>query len=353
MVKITELRAVAVVVAVALVPLAAPGSSFGAEQERAPVAETAHFTFYSHLATNLNDALIAAALGRRFERIARLNAGPDPECLEALPPAERAGWEQAVDFYAEIVAPSGNFGDEQGLLRNELARLDYREVSPEDQRFLDIAGGFLAAARPAYEACRWAEQDAANRRWIDGLTALLSEHEEAVARRLEELYGTPFHGLPLPVDVVGAAPQKGASSITLEPGGHILISSLHEPYQGLGALEIVFHEASHTVVAGWRDDPLPRALADAAETLDVARPDGLWHAVLFYTTGEAVRRILEEAGEPGYTPYLYQGLFERAWPEYQGPIESTWPAYLDGERTLSQAATELLRALSPAEGEPR
>lgn len=350
--KTLKLRTVAVVVAVALLPPAAPGSSFGAARERAPVAETAHFTFYSHLATNLNDALIAAALGRRFERVARLRSGPEAECFAALPAAEQAGWEGAVDFYAEIVAPSGNFGGEQGLLRSELGRLAYREVSPEDRRFLDVAGGFLAAARPAYEACRWAEQDAANRRWIDGLTALLADHEEAVARRLEDLYETPFHGLPLPVDVVGAAPPTGASTIILEPGGHIIVSSLDEPNQGLGALEIVFHEASHTVVAGWRNDPLPRALAAAAEALDVPRPDGLWHALLFYTTGEAVRRILEKAGEPGYTPYLYQGLFERAWPEYQDAIESTWPAYLDGDRTLSQAATDLLRALSSAEEAP-
>lgn len=34
---------------------------------------------------------------------------------------------------------------------------------------------------------------------------------------------------------------------------------------------------------------------------------------------------------------------------FREAVLSTWPAYLDGERTLNQAATDLVRALGAAE----
>ena len=38
----------------------------------------------------------------------------------------------------------------------------------------------------------------------------------------------------------------------------------------------------------------------------------------------------------------------QAFPER---LESAWPAYLDGERTLTEAAVDLIRALGDAEGD--
>jgi hypothetical protein len=332
----------------------APGAAL---QERAAVATTPHFAFYSDLATNLNDALIAAGDARRRGRAELFHSGDgeaagaasiaaaEQQCFDALPAAERAGWERAVDYYAEIVAPSGNFGNEQLLLRSELAGLPGQASDAEDRRFVEIAGGFRTAASPAYEACRWAAQDGENRRWIDELLLRLAAHEETIASRLEHLYQTSWHGLPLTVDVVSTALPTGASSIIIGPaGGHILVSSLDDGNQGTAALEVVFHEGSHTIMR--RSDPVQQALDEAAEALEVQAPRDLWHVVLFYTTGETVRRVLDESGELGYAPYLYQGLFERAWPQLQRPIESTWPAYLNGERTLQEASRDLLRAIA-------
>ena len=325
--------------------LFAPSTSLGQVPERATVAATPHFA-YSDLATNLNDALIASGAARPRQTPELFHAGAEVDCFDNLPVAERAAWDRAVDYYAEIVSPAGNFGREQMLLRHQLASLEGDRQNAEDRRFLQIAGGFRSTAAPAYEACRWAAQDTENRRWIDEVIGRLAAHEETIAGRLEQLYQTPWYGLPLPVDVVPAALRTGASSIILAPaGGHILVSSLDEGNQAAAALEIVFHEASHTVAAGWRGDPHPGALEEAAEALGVPLPRDLWHVVLFYTTGETVRRVLQEAGESEYTPYLYGGLFERAWPEYQEPIERVWPAYLNGDRTLLEATTELLQAL--------
>ena len=329
--------------------LFAPGASFGQARERTAVATTPHFAFYSDFATNLNDALIAAGLARKRGEPELFHSGADVACFRDLPPSARAAWERAVDYYAEIISP-GRFGDrQQYLVRMHLAGFD--EESRDDpgaRQFIDIADAFQAAATPAYEACRWSAQDAANRRWIEELNPRLAAHEQRIAQRLEELYQKPWNGLLIPIDVVETVDWSGANTMIRSPaGGYIVISIL---YQGPAALEGVFHEASHLLMD--RGDPLPKALADAARAANRPLPRDLWHVVLFYTTGEAVRRILAQAGEPEYTPMVVE-IFDRSkeWGRYRQAIESTWPAYLDGKRTLPEAAADLLQAI-PEEEKP-
>ena len=61
-------------------------------------------------------------------------------------------------------------------------------------------------------------------------------------------------------------------------------------------------------------------------------------------TGEAVRRVLARAGERSYTPYLYANkLFND---RFRDAASRTWPAYMDGTRTLTEAARDLIRTLS-------
>ena len=109
-------------------------------------------------------------------------------------------------------------------------------------------------------------------------------------------------------------------------------------------------EASHLLMG--RRDPLRLALADAARALDLPLPRDLWHVVMFYTTGEAVRRFLDDVGEPGYSPLVY-AIFDRGtWVRYRDAIESSWSAYMDGERTVSEAAADLIQAnAQPGESE--
>jgi hypothetical protein len=98
-----------------------------------------------------------------------------------------------------------------------------------------------------------------------------------------------------------------------------------------------------------RGDPLMQALADAAAAAGVTSTGDLWHVALFHTTGETVRRVLAEAGEPDYTPML-NGIFERgAWLRYREAVESVWPAFLDGKRTLPEAAAALVEAYAESD----
>jgi hypothetical protein len=324
--------------------LSAPSESLGQAHERTPRATTPHFAFYSDFATNLNDALIAAGVARNDGEPELFQSGAEESCLAELPPSARAAWNRAVDYYAEIISPADWKDRQQYLVRVHLAGFDEQLKGAGARQFVEIARSFRAAATRAYEACRWATQDAENRRWIEELNSQLAAHEQRIAHRLEDLYQKPWDGLPIPVDVVETVNWSGATSLPRDPaGGHLLISN---SYQGPAALEIVFHEASHLLMG--RGDPVPHALDEAAGARDLPLPGDLWHVVLFYTTGESVRRILDNAGESEYTPMVY-AIFDRSsWGRYRDAIESTWPAYMDGKRTLSEAAADLIDAV----GEP-
>jgi len=316
---------------------------------RAALETTPHFAFYSDFATNLNDALIAAGLARKKGKAELFHDGnAEAACFDKLPATVKAGWEGALGYYAEIISPADWTDSRQHLVRVGLAGFDEELKDPADRQYVDLVAGLRAAAAPAYAACRWAAQDEKNRAWIRSLKSRLAQDEQRIATRLESLYRKGWGGLPIPVDVVETVSWSGANSILRYPaGGHLLISTA---YEGPSALEVVFHEASHLLMD--RKDPMMAALERAAQDAGVRLPGDLWHVVLFYTTGEAVRQILAAGGEKDYQPMLY-GIFGRGgWVEYRQALESRWQPYLEGKRSLEKSADALMRAIKASTPAP-
>ena len=305
---------------------------------------TPHFAFYSDFATNVHHALVAAGRARRAGNAELFRSGPEKACFDALPAAERAGWTHAVDYYAEIISPLQQTDRLAVVARLVLAGVirpdEMRNTS--ERRLIEVVAAFRDAATPTYRACGWAAHDTANRRWINHVAALLAVHEKSIGERLPELFHARWAGLPFRVDVVDMGDPLGAHSVTVNPPSlHVLVSSSVATAQGPAALETVFHEASH-FLTGF-NTPLPEALASAVRGRPNAFGD-LTHAVHFFMTGEVVRRALADGGEPTYVPYLYAlNLFSDRFRE---AVKSTWPPYMEGRRTMTEAATDLISALS-------
>jgi hypothetical protein len=318
----------------------------GQAAPRPAVLTTARFAFFSDFETNLNDALTAAGLARKKSGQELFRAGAEAACFGALPPSRRAAWNAAVDYYAQIVSPVSFAAREQFSTRMQLAGFGENPADAADAELVATSRSFRSVAGPAYRACRWDAQDVQNRQWIAELQPRLAAHEEALAARLEALYQKGWKTLPILVDVVETVDWSGANTGWSDAGqGHVLISST---VHGAAAFETVFHEASHVLMD--RRDPVRRALDEAAQAAGVRLPGDLWHVVLFYTTGEVVRRGLAERGEPGYTPMLYE-IYERGtWAEYRAVLEQHWGPCVDGKRSLAEAAASLVSALpTPAE----
>jgi len=314
----------------------------GGQMLREPVLVTPHFTLYSDLQFNLHDALVAAGTARRAGAAERFGAEPEAACFEGLPAAQRAAWNRAVDYYAEVIATGIAFDRAQTLPRLELLWRTDDWAQGDERTFIAIARSFRSAAAPAYERCRWAAQDARNRQWIEVLRPMLAMHEDAISGKLKELYDNDWQALPIPIDVVETVSRTGGDSIfTNPPPGHVWVSSTRDAYQTpAAALEVVFHEASH-LLTGNRS-PLTTALDSAGRAAEQPLPRDLWHAVLFYVTGETVRRTLTGGDSSEHTPLIYA---LNIFGDVRDPIAAAWSPYLDGERSLPEAATDLVERL--------
>jgi hypothetical protein len=318
-----------------------PCSIAAQSQTRAATATTRYFVFYNDLATNLNDALMAAGLARRDKKAERFRGGEAGACFEKLAPSVRAGWDEAVDYYSKIISPGEFTGRQQYLVRVHLAGHPLNPKDASARQFVELAAAFRGAAQPAYEACGWPAQQARNQAWIEAIVARLAKSEQPIGARLEQLYQKKI-AAPVHVDVVETVSWAGANSIFPDEGSHVLVSSSSN--EGPVALESVFHEASHGFM--FPGDPLRAALDNASKAAALTGLNDLWHVVLFYTTGEAVRRELEQSGVAGYRPMLYE-IFDRGtWTRYRSAVETVWPAYVNGKRPLPESATSLITALA-------
>lgn len=296
-----------------------------------PLVETERFVLYSRFEFNLFD---------RLRRWASTDDRDGEACVAALSPTDQRGWRDAVERFEAFGGRDGR----RAALRARFAMVDPdldadAELGPVPSWF----GESMRAAFPAYRSCWWPDDDRRNREWIEAVAPLLRRAEGEVARRIAAVHGVEWSPGKIPIDVVPDVNFGGGNTV-VDPH-HILLNSVRPGYQGFGGLEMVFHEASHTIVSP-RSRGSIDALRRAAEAEGVELPRELWHAVLFFTAGAVTRDVVRELwGEP-YEPYMYsQGLFERAWPEWRAPLEASWLPYVRGAISLESAAGSLVRAV--------
>jgi hypothetical protein len=318
----------------ACVVTAAAAPDPGSRDDSQPVARTARFDLYSRFTFNLHDRL-------RQWGVSDDRSGQS--CIANLPAEGRKGWDRAVTAFHAL-------RPEAAPPRLDL-RLRYELLRPGDSSFDEGLGAVpawyraaLADAAPAYRSCWWRNDDRRNREWIETLAARLARAEDGLARRIEAAHHVSLPAERIPVDVVPTVDFGGAGTV-VHPH-HILISSTQPGYEGFGGLETLFHEASHTVVNPGSDGSIA-TLRKAAEKQGVELPRDLWHAVLFFTAGEAAKKTVREVWQEPYRPYLYtSGLFERSWPTWREPLEQIWQPYLDGSSSLDDAAEKLVKAVT-------
>jgi hypothetical protein len=286
------------------------------------VAPLTHFAFHSNLWLDLHYFLRASARG-----------APVPTGLSA---EEARQWEAGVAFYKRYA--------DRDLLRDDgMVEIKTALRAAEGKFTLDgvvvDAGvkGTLERLMPIYKE-HWAgEHDRGNRTWIAEVQLLLERHEAALVQAFARTYESTWPGEPIPVDVSVTAGPNGA--YTTGPPTHVTISSSDEGLQGFAALEMLFHESSHSALS-----ELFTRVRQAAEAQQVAVPPQLWHAVLFYTAGELTRRELESQGV-AYREYADQRLYTNlCGTGCRERIVEHWAPRLDGRRSVADALAALVAA---------
>jgi len=238
-------------------------------------------------------------------------------------------WQMAVDYYRKEVAPRDLLSDDMAEISNALSIADPNQpIAGLDPRLTQV----LNQAALEYRERWWPDHDRINKQWIEAVKPLLSQHGAALKAGLERVYQTTWQADPVRTDVATWASESGAYT-TLGPT-HITISSTDPSYQGDAAPEMLFHEASHALIAKVRGE-LDRELK-ARQRLFQRR--NFWHAVLFYTAGELTRRELTD-----YTPYaIANKVYDRGWAGALPVLEKDWRPYLDGKIDLASAVQRLV-----------
>ena len=250
---------------------------------------------------------------------------------DPAPAAVAPEWTAALDYYRKKFIkgsqPSGEIVELHDRL-SDLESVASLKGSNLDPELIAI----LEAAAPVYRARWWAAHDQGNRAWIRAVSPMLSKYSPDLKKDLVKAYATAWPSMPIRVDVSEYADWAGAYT-TIDPS-HITISSAAKSNQGDAALEMLFHEASHTIIQKVRDT----MGAEAQTQNKLYRNRDLWHIILFYTTGEIVREHLK-----GYVPYAFKNnLYDGRWQGVPEILEKDWKPYLDGKVDMTTAIRRLI-----------
>lgn len=302
------------------------------QQDDLLLARSARFAFHSDFRMNLHDYLYFVS-----RRDTTRGVGVVDRCERPVSAADGRQWLRSVQLYTDSLSRLGGFDRPMIDIRYALSGVPGHGMTTPP--WVDRA---LEAAEAVYRSCAWDGQVERNRAWANDVAPLVSRFEERIVPRLEELYRAKWEDDPIRVDLVTYVSPQGANTV-VNPS-HIMISTFDADLKGYSGLEIVFHESSHVLI-GPRSGPIAEALNAAASELGTTPPRDLWHVVLFYTTGMAVRDVLRAEAGIDYQPYLYStGLFDRAWPELKEAVEAHWTPYVEGRRGYEEAARALVAA---------
>jgi hypothetical protein len=358
------------IVAVALTPRVQAQINEGASYGPLPV-----FEFHSGFWVNLHHTLYQEAKFRTSQNSSAPSGGDrDKTASKSRPsfrtpnskipftPAEQRAWDEALNYYAtNYIDKDLLFTTELILIKNQLGDFDgCDELSGRKKKTCDAGlpanlTRVLEGAAVVYRAHDWPTHDLANRRWVLRVAPLVREQGVGLSQRLADIYQTKWPKYKIRVDVCAYANRSGAYT-TLDPL-RVTISSTDARNQGEEALEVVFHEASHGIA-----DTVQQAILRECRQREKPIPRDLWHALIFYTTGEVIRPIVAAADSDGtaetsasapgvrpirgYTPYaVREGIYQRGWEDYLKLLTQFWQPYLDGKSTFDDAIARMVSAL--------
>ena len=332
----------------ALVALVAPSpgaSSPDVREVQASPSGTAAaglaFDFHSGFWINLHHFLYEQA--EAASQAVRKHAPPPevPASDVELKPEQRSAFDLAIAYYREHVVTRDLLRDD-GLVEANDRLSDLEDATELRGKGLpDELAAALEGAAPAYRAGWWPKHDRVNRFWIAVAGSLVADLAAPMSRDVAAAFRAEWVKLPDRVDVVEYANWSGAYTTMGSQGRiHTTVASTVSGTQGFGALELLFHEASHSLVFP-RSGRVAEAIAKAAADRHREVPPALWHSLLFYTAGELSRRHLAERGvayKPwGFDAHLYQGDWE--------PLSRHWQAYLEGKLGFEEAIARVVDEL--------
>lgn len=274
------------------------------------------------------------------------NLATHPERLSAFRQAHTLSAQEASTLQQAVTFYHANYAERDLLFDKDLAAIKRALSAAADDRRdpqgLALApplAAHLRAVAPLYATYAWPAQDAANRAWIRAAAALDVRYGAAVQAGIEKGLAAGFPRTPVRVDLVAETGTRQGAYTDLQA----VMPSGRPGYQGLAALEMLYHETSHVQTT----EPLEAKIGTRLKA--AGRPDDseLWHVLQFYTVGRAVTLALRRDGI-AYRPYADSvGLFKGHWAPFVPLIAADWQPWLDGKTGEDEAIAHMVAHLPP------
>lgn len=256
----------------------------------------------------------------------------EAEGLKTLSDAERRAWREAVSVYANGLSRRDTVFDRQLYDVTNAVR---RASADREARHLQIDVAVAAAldrAAPIYRKAWWPGHREANRKWLQSMQDPLRKYGPQLLAYVTRVYQEPWMDGGFPVNISGWSNWAGAYSTY---DSLLVISTLNSGNQGLHGFEIMFHEAMHQ----W-DEEIDARLLTIARSNKLKFNDLLSHAMIFYTTGEAMKTVV-----PSHISYAeIAGIWKGRMGAFKPALDAHWKSYLDGKTTLDEALLGLLKS---------
>jgi hypothetical protein len=255
----------------------------------------------------------------------------EAEGLKMLSAAERQTWRDAVAVYASGLSKLEAVFDRALYdVTNAVRRASSDRAAATLQIDVAVAGA-LDRAAPLYRKAWWPRHREANRKWLASMQDPLKKYGPQILAYVTRVYQEPWMAGGFPVNVSAWSMWAGAYSTY---DSLLVVSTLNQGNQGLHGFEITFHEAMHQ----W-DEEIDARLSKLARANKLKFNDLLSHAMIFYTTGEAMQTVV-----PTHVPYAeIAGIWKGRMGVFKPALDAHWKPYLDGKTTLDEALLGLLK----------
>ncbi len=272
--------------------------------DKKPFANSLYFSFYSDIDVSLHhflyrwakmEAMAAGSIPRRYPEPTMREV--DRQILTTLSPEKRALWGAAVAHYRQHVVSRSLLFD-QGLitLRDSLASGKSSSLAEIDQQ----TRRQLQQVLTLYGRHWWPRHNREHREWVAAVIGDVIRFERQIVQRITAAYAADWPSPPNRVDLVPYASSTVAYT-TGEP--HTMIVADDPESRRPWALELLFHEASHSNAL---EGHLHHLIDTAYQDRDQEPPRNLWHILLFSIAGKATQDVLGEAGRSDYVTMAEQ-----------------------------------------------
>ena len=330
--------------------------------QREPAVVSGAFAFHSDLWMNLHHFLY-----HWTNHVIATQQGRQPPIVVAeiassrLSPGEVEVWNRALDQYRALATEDLLTGAKVREITDVLTA--GRPAAPDWSK---LRPAFVVALRNAgviYRDHWWLTHDLMNRRWLNGVEALLragrprpragrplpANGDELFTKGLPRLYSGEWPATPHLVDL--SVYSNSSGGYTTNQPDHTIIASNNPYAKEMAGVELLFHEVSHTMGL---ESGLIASTSAAFREVGRTEPSNFRHALLFYTTGELTTQFARSIRPDSvYTMLAVTlGMFDRPdWRGYRAAFDAHWRPAIAGRETPANALRNIVRALPPQQNQ--